>query len=99
MDVTRQCICKGTFRGKLLIGPNPTDSGKCGPKRSHKLTDQDESIPLSVAVITAASTHNMKTAINVLNSNIEVERLSSKIDKKKQNLCLDKGIDFQEIEN
>ena len=41
----------------------------------------------------------MKTAINTLD-NIVVKRPSSKINKKKkQNLCLDKGYDFQEIEN
>ena len=77
-----------------MTGPNPTDRGKLGTKR-HILTDQD-GIPLSV-VITAANTHDMKAAISVLD-NIEVKRPSSKINKKKQNLCLDKGYDFQEIE-
>ena len=40
----------------------------------------------------------MKAAINTLD-NIVVKRPSSNINKKKQNLCLDKGYDFQEIEN
>ena len=40
----------------------------------------------------------MKAAINTLD-NIVVKRPSSKIYRKKQNLCLDKGYDFQEIEN
>ncbi|MFZ0329318.1 MAG: transposase [Nitrososphaeraceae archaeon] len=39
-----------------------------------------------------------KAAINTLD-NIIVKRPSSKINKKRQNLCLDKGYDFQEIEN
>ena len=78
-----------------MTGPNPTDRGKLGTKR-HVLTD-GQGIPLSV-VITAANTHDMKAAICVLD-NIVVKRPSSKIYKKKQNLCLDKGYDFQEIEN
>ena len=78
-----------------MTGPNPTDRGKLGTKR-HVLTD-GQGIPLSV-VITAANTHDMKAAINTLD-NIVVKRPSSKIYRKKQNLCLDKGYDFQEIEN
>ena len=78
-----------------MTGPNPADRGKLGTKR-HILTDQD-GIPLS-AVVTGANTHDMKAAIDMLD-NIVVKRPSSKIHKKKQNLCLDKGYDFQEIEN
>jgi putative transposase len=40
----------------------------------------------------------MKAAINTLD-NIVVKRPSYKMCKMKQNLCLDKGYDFQEIEN
>jgi putative transposase len=78
-----------------MTGPNPTDRGKLGTKR-HVLTD-GQGIPLSV-VITSANTHDMKAAINTLD-NIVVKRPSSKINKKRQNLYLDKGYDFQEIEN
>ena len=78
-----------------MTGPNPIDRGKLGTKR-HMLTDQN-GIPLSV-VITAANTHDMKSAISVLDS-IVVKRPSPKINKEKQNLCLDKGYDFQEINN
>jgi len=78
-----------------MTGHNPTDRGKLGTKR-HVLTD-GQGIPLSV-VITAANTHDMKAAISVLD-NIVVKRPSYKINKKRQNLCLDKGYDFQEIEN
>src|SRR6476620_7966944 len=77
-----------------MTGPNPTDRGKLGTKR-HVLTD-GQGIPLSV-VITAANTHDMKAAINTLN-NIVIKR-PSKMFKKKQNLCLDKGYDFQEIKD
>jgi putative transposase len=78
-----------------MTGPNPTDRGKLGTKR-HVLTD-GQGIPLSV-VITAANTHDMKAAISTLD-NIVVKRPSYKMCKTKQNLCLDKGYDFQEIEN
>jgi putative transposase len=72
-----------------MIGPNPTDRGKLGTKR-HVLTDQ-RGIPISV-VITSANTHDMKAAADTLDS-VVVER-----SLKKQNLCLDKGYDFPEIE-
>ena len=62
---------------------------KIGTKR-HILTDQ-RGIPVSV-VITSANTHDMKAATETLDSVI-VER-----PLKKQNLCLDKGYDYPEIE-
>jgi acetone carboxylase gamma subunit len=40
----------------------------------------------------------MKAAINTLD-NIVIKRPSSKMFKKKQNLCLDKGYDFQETKD
>jgi hypothetical protein len=40
----------------------------------------------------------MKAAMSVLD-NIVVKRPSSKINKDRQNLCLDKGYDFRETEN
>ncbi len=85
---------KGTFRGEMT-GPNPTDRGKLGTKR-HVLTD-GQGIPLSV-VVTAANTHDMKAAISTLN-NMVVKRPSYKTYEEKQNLYLDKGYDFPEIEN
>jgi putative transposase len=72
-----------------MTGPNPTDRGKMGTKR-HVLTDQ-RGIPVSV-VITSANTHDMKAATETLD-NVIVER-----PLKKQNLCLDKGYDYPEIE-
>ena len=45
-----------------------------------------------------ANTHDMKAAINTLD-NIVVKRPSSKKYNEKQNLYLDKGYDFLEIEN
>ena len=73
-----------------MTGHNPTtDRGKIGTKR-HVLTDQ-RGIPVSV-VITSANTHDMKAATETLDSVI-VERPLNK-----QNLCLDKGYDYPEIE-
>lgn len=72
-----------------MTGANPTDRGKSGTKR-HVLTD-GQGIPLSI-VITAANTHDMKAAIETLDTMI-VQRPSCE-----QNLCLDKGYDFPEIE-
>jgi transposase len=59
------------------------------------LTDK-KGIPLSV-VITAANTHDMKAATETLDSIIVVKRPSPR--KRKQNLCLDKGYDFPEIQH
>lgn len=74
-----------------LTGPNPTDRGKLGTKR-HLLTDKN-GIPLSV-VITAANTHDMKAAVRTLDRVVLRKR-----PKDIQNLCLDKGYDFPEIEH
>jgi putative transposase len=72
-----------------MIGPNPTDRGKRGTKR-HVLVDQ-KGIPLSV-IITSANTYDMKATTNTLD-NVVVKRPSDK-----QNLCLDKGYDFLEVQ-
>jgi Transposase DDE domain len=62
------------------------------------LTDgQGIPLPLSV-VITAANMYDMKAALNTLD-NIVVKRPSSRMYKMEQNLYLDKGYDFQEIED
>ncbi|MBI5332158.1 MAG: transposase [Candidatus Aenigmarchaeota archaeon] len=74
------------------IGKNPTDRAKIGVKRS-LLTDA-KGIPLSVA-IDGANRHDMKLARPTL-ENIKI-RKPKPTKKKKQNLCLDKGYDFDEI--
>lgn len=56
------------------------------------LTDKN-GIPLSV-VITAANTHDMKAAVRTLDRVVLRKR-----PKDIQNLCLDKGYDFPEIEH
>ena len=60
-----------------------------GTKR-HVLTDQ-RGIPVSV-VITSANTHDIKAATETLDRTVVKRPL------KKQNLCLDKGYDYPEIE-
>ena len=78
-----------------MTGNNPTDRSKLGTKR-HILTDK-KGIPLS-AVISSASTHDIKLVTNVVDS-IVIERPSSsskpKTGRRKrsrlQHLCLDKA--------
>ena len=78
-----------------MTGSNPTDRSKLGTKR-HILTDK-KGIPLS-AVISSASTHDIKLVTNVVDS-IVIERPSSsskpKTGRRKrsrlQHLCLDKA--------
>lgn len=83
-----------------MTGRNPTDRGKRGTKR-HVLTEQ-HGIPLSV-VITAANTHDMKSAAKTLDNIVIIKRRrreriqASSSSKTIQNLCLDKGYDSQEI--
>ena len=90
--VARLELRQGTFRGEKT-GPNPTDRGKLGSKR-HILTDQ-RGTPLS-AVITGAQVHDMKATMDTLDS-IVVPRPPSR-PYHLQNLCLDKGYDFPEVE-
>jgi transposase len=79
-----------------MTGNNPTDRSKLGTKR-HILTDK-KGIPLS-AVISSASTHDIKLVTNVVDS-IVIKRPSSSSKPKtgrrkrirlQQHLCLDKA--------
>src|SRR4051812_38966040 len=72
MAIHRQHIRKVTLRG-AMTGNNPTDRSKLGTKR-HILTDK-KGIPLS-AVISSASTHDIKLVTNVVDS-IVIKRPSS----------------------
>ncbi len=92
MAVARFELGQGASRG-AKVGPNPTDRGKLGTKR-HILTDE-RGTPLS-AVVTGAHVHDMKATMETLDS-IVVERPSPR-PYHLQNLCLDKGYDFPEIE-
>ena len=77
-----------------MTGSNPTDRGKLGTKR-HILTDK-KGIPLS-AVISSASTHDIKLVTDVVDNAVVRRRPSSSHKSKQgtrgrlQHLCLDKA--------
>ncbi len=74
------------------IGPNPTDRGKGGVKRS--LLTEGQSIPIGLAVA-GANRHDMKLVDETLTS-IVVERLQPTAEEP-QNLCLDAGYDYDQV--
>ena len=78
---------QGSFGGDL-IGPNPTDRGKAGVKRS-LLVDR-EGGPLSITVA-GANVHDAKLLEATLNA-IVVKR-PQPTEEEPQHLCLDKGYD------
>ena len=78
---------QGTFWGDL-IGPNPTDRGKAGTKRS--LLVDGEGGPLSI-VVAGANVHDTKLLEATLDA-IVVER-PQPTEEEPQHLCLDKGYD------
>ena len=78
---------QGTFWGDL-IGPNPTDRGKAGTKRS--LLVDGEGGPLSI-VVAGANVHDAKLLEATLDA-IVVKR-PQPTEEEPQHLCLDKGYD------
>lgn len=75
----------------MTVGNNPIDRSKLGTKR-HILTDKN-GIPLS-AVISPASTHDIKLVTDVVDCIVIKRPSSSKqksIRRKLQHLCLDKA--------
>src|ERR1700730_4836134 len=85
-------ITKAPLGGKGT-GPNPTDRSKSGTKRS--ILVEGNGIPLAVAVA-GANRHDMKLAEPTL-ENIVIER-PKPTKKHPQNMCMDKGYDFPEID-
>lgn len=83
-----------------MTGNNPTDRSKLGTKR-HILTDKN-GIPLS-AIISSASTHDIKLVTNVVDNRV-IKRLPSYKTKKTgrgrklQHLCLDKAYNSKQEE-
>ena len=84
-----------------MTGNNPTDRSKLGTKR-HILTDKN-GIPIS-AVISSASTHDIKLVTDVVDNRV-VKRPSSNKTKKTgrrrrrlQHLCLDKAYNSEQEE-
>ena len=68
------------------IGPNPTDRGKAGVKRS--LLTEGQGVPISLT-IAGANRHDMKLVRATL-ENLVVER-PQPTPEQEQHLCLDKG--------
>lgn len=73
-------------------GPNPTDRGKGGVKRS--LLTEGNGMPLSV-VIAGANRHDMKLLQPTLEA-MAIERPAPTAEAP-QGLCLDKGYDYDEV--
>jgi transposase len=73
-------------------GPNPTDRGKAGVKRS--VLTEAGGVPISL-VIDGANRHDFKLTRQTLES-IPVAR-PTPTTAAPQGLCLDKGYDFQEV--
>ena len=71
-------------------GPNPTDRGKSGTKRS-LLTDGD-GVPLAL-VVSGANTHDKRLVESTLKS-FAVRRPRPKPGGRKQHFCGDKGYDY-----
>jgi putative transposase len=78
--------------GGQETGPNPTDCGKSGGKRS--LLSDGHGVPLGLAV-SGANRHDMKLTQPTLET-LVVERLVPSLDHP-QSICLDAGYDYQEV--
>ena len=74
------------------IGPNPTDRGKGGVKRS--LLTEGHGVPIAV-VIEGANRHDMKLVRSTI-ENIMVKRPEPG-EECPQGMCLDKGYDYDEV--
>ncbi len=75
-----------------LTGRNPTDRGKSGVKR-HILTD-GRGVPLA-AELSGANVHDKRLALPTLDAIIV---RSSRGPRRPQNLCLDKGYDYRDVQ-
>jgi putative transposase len=73
-------------------GPNPTDRGKGGVKRS--LLTEGHGVPIAV-VIEGANRHDMKLVRSTIDSVIVERPEPSK--EHPQGMCLDKGYDYDEV--
>jgi putative transposase len=73
-------------------GPNPTDRGKCGVKRS--VLTEGHGVPVGL-VIAGAQRHDMKLVRSTIQS-IVVER-PEPTEERPQGMCLDKGYDYDEV--
>src|SRR5690242_3937337 len=84
-----------------MTGSSPVDRSKLGTKR-HILTDKN-GIPLS-AIISSASTHDIKSVTDVIDNTVIKRKSSSSYFVKKKrirhyHLCLDRAYNSKPIEN
>jgi putative transposase len=84
-------MVKAPLGGKKT-GPNPTDRGKSGVKRS--VLTEGHGVPIGM-VIEGANRHDMKLARPTIES-IIIER-PEPTEERPQGMCLDKGYDYQEV--
>ena len=92
---------KSPLGGVMTVGSNPTDRSKLGTKR-HILTDK-KGVPLS-AVITSASTHDIKVVTEIID-NVVVKRPNLSSFKKErrgrrkqyQHLCFDRAYNSKSV--
>ena len=87
MALGRRLAGQGAFWGDS-VGPNPTDRGKNGVKRS--LIVDEQGGPLGV-VVAGANVHDCKLLKQTIEA-VVVERPKSE-SSSKQRLCLDRGYD------
>ena len=85
-------MTKSPLGGGRPTGPNPTDRGKGGVKRS--LLTEAQGIPVGLAV-DGANRHDMKLVRATVDS-LPVPRPAPSPDQP-QGMCLDKGYDFDEV--
>ena len=78
--------------GGAKSGPNPTDRGKAGVKRS--LLTEGHGVPIGLTV--AGANRNDMKVVRATIASIVVERPEPTAEQP-QGLCLDKGYDFQEV--
>ena len=88
MDLSRRHLSGGKS-----TGANQTDRGKSGVKRS--LHVEGDGVPIGIT-ISGANTHDMKLTEPTL-QNMMIDR-PEPTKKHSQNMCLDKGFDFPEID-
>ncbi|MCU0508488.1 MAG: IS5 family transposase [Anaerolineae bacterium] len=84
-------MSKAPLGGKKT-GPNPTDRGKEGVKRS--LLTEGHGVPVGLAVA-GANRHDMKLVRATLDSVIVAR--PEPMTEQPQGLCLDKGYDYQQV--
>lgn len=78
--------------GGEATGPNPTDRGKLGVKRS--LLTEARGIPLAV-VVAGANRHDMKLVAATLSQLMATRPAPTP--EEPQGLCLDKGYDYPQV--